>query len=171
MTANVSPSHVELLRATQQEDAAPSSDRLADQVHRGVLLRLRRGVYVAAQSWLEAPPWRRFELAVAAEAQTGCSPLFCRESALLLHGLRVLTMPAAVQLRTSGRGRVTTLPEVSMTGRLSAAQFLHRRAESPASGRATSAEAQLRNIRKKYVEPALPDGMSRPEHRSALRRG
>lgn len=171
MAPKLSNSTVELLRAAQYDDDADPSNRLADQVHRGVLLRLRRGVYVDAQSWLEAPRWRRFDLTVAAEAQAGASPLFCRETALLLHGLPVLELPSAVQLRTAGRGRVTTLPEVSLTGRLSAAQYLRRCAEGPDSARSTSAEAELRNIRKKYVEPALPAGMSRPELRSAVTRG
>lgn len=172
MAPNLSISHVELLRASTDGDGSYSSDWLTDQVHRGVLLRLRRGVYVDAQSWLKAPRWRRYEFTAAGEALTGGSPpLFCRETALRLHGLPVLHMPPAVQVRTAGRGRVTTMPEVVMTGQLSSREFMQRYVGEKLSLSATSAEAKLRNISKKYVEPALPGGISRPELRSAVTRG
>ena len=170
MAPNQSISRVALLQATTNDDGAYSSDRLADQLHRGVLLRLRRGVYVAAESWLMAPRWRRYELAAAAEALVGGPPLFCRETALRLHGLPVLNLSSAIKVRTVGRGRVTTLPEVSMTGQVSTAEFLGRYAVSHGAQRRASAEAKLRNVRKKYLEPALPAGVSRPELRSAAAR-
>lgn len=164
-------SSAELLRATANDDEGFSSDWLADQVHRGVLLRLRRGVYVDAGVWLDAPRWRRYELVAAAESLMNGSPLFCRETALLLHGLPVLNVPSTVQVRTDGRGRVTTTPEVSMTGQISTTQFMRRYNACHTSKSAPTGAARLANISKKYVEPALPAGISRPELRSAVARG
>lgn len=159
-------SAVELLVSAAADDG--TSDRLADQVHRGQLLRLRRGVYAEADCWLTAPTWRRHEISTAAEALTG-SALFCRETALRLHGLPVLNMPAAIQLRTTGRGRVKTEPEWPMTGQVSPTQFLARRSQAP--GAMPADAAALRNITRKHMEPVLPAGITRPQLRAAVARG
>lgn len=169
MHSTAQPPTIELIGAAADEVGVHSSDQLADHVRRGRLLRVRRGVYVRVESWVEAPPWRRHEIAAAAEAQR-YDPLFCRETALLIHRLPVLNLPGTVFVRTAGRGRVSTQPRSSMTGQLTASQFIRRRAER-GPGDESIAVAALRNIPKKYVEPALPAGVSRTEFRAATAGG
>ncbi|GAA4834840.1 hypothetical protein GCM10023354_13160 [Garicola koreensis] len=170
MSTTSQTASVQLLRAQAHDDGFHSSDQLADRVHRGELLRVRRGVYIDAAAWLQAPTWRRHEIATAAEALKDDFALFCRETALRLHGLPVLNMPQALQVRTAGRGRVATVSPAPMTGQLTAAQFLRRyAARGPQT--ASGAEARLSTIGTKFVEPALPAGMSRAELRSATSRG
>lgn len=167
-TAQTAP--VELIRAASHDDGYHSSDQLAGRVHRGELLRVRRGVYVEAASWLQAPGWRRHEIATAAEALKDEFALFCRETALRIHGLPVLNMPEALQVRTAGRGRVATVLPAPMTGQVTAIQFLRRHAARGAQAPGTD-QAGLDTIGTKFFEPALPTGMSRSELRRATAGG
>lgn len=168
ITAQTAP--VELIRAAAHDDGYHSSDQLAGRVHRGELLRVRRGVYIDAAAWLQAPGWRRHEIAIAAEALKDDFALFCRETALRIHGLPVLNMPEALQVRTAGRGRVATALPGPMTGQVTATQFLRRHAARGGQAPET-AKARLDSIGTKFVEPALPAGMSRSELRGATARG
>ena len=170
MSTTSQASAVHLVRSEAHDDGSHSSDQLADRVHRGELLRLRRGVYLEAAVWLQAPGWRRHEVTAAAEAMKNDVALFCRETALRIYGLPVLKMPAAIQVRAAGRGRVGTVSPASMTGQVTAAQFLRRHAAGgPAAGSAD--EAALNPVATKFLEPALPAGVSRSELRRAISRG
>lgn len=72
---------------------------------RGELVRLHRGVYAHAESWIDAPPWVRHAAAVAARAAAHPPSVFCRETALHLHGVQQIWAADRVQVRTGTRGR------------------------------------------------------------------
>lgn len=70
----------------------------------GRLHRIRPGAYVRRQIWDELPPWERYRLRVLAVAHTWTSPVFCLESAAVLHGLPIFGEPTHVHvLSTDGR--------------------------------------------------------------------
>ncbi len=93
------------------------------ELRRGRLLKLRRGVYLPAVTWAESHPSERFSLTAAATALQLEEPVFCRETALHLHGLPLLQMPPDVQVRAGTRHQARRLKQPSMTGTLSAREF------------------------------------------------
>lgn len=157
----------ELVTAARQEDGSHSSERLVELLRCGRMLRLRRGIYVATQAWAEAPPWIRYDMATAAVAMSR-APLFCRETALTLHGLPVLNTPQAVFVRTTDPGAVGKLPPAPMTGRVDPQQF-RRRYDAQHSDAASLPPATLKNVPTKLLEVACPVGTSRAELRRLVR--
>ncbi|MGJ9371590.1 hypothetical protein [Nesterenkonia sp. CF4.4] len=99
VSALTDPAPIRLIRSAWQPDDLHSATRLSAQVAAAELLRVRRGIYVDAAAWVRSPPWIRAQIAVAAMAHRRPNSLFCRDSALLLHGLP-LTTPPHVTLRT-----------------------------------------------------------------------
>lgn len=93
------------------------------ELRRGRLLRLRRGVYLPVDTWAESHPSERFSLTAAATALQLEEPVFCRETALHLHGLPLLQMPPDVQIRAGTRHQARRLKQPSMTGTLNAQEF------------------------------------------------
>ncbi len=91
----------------------PSDDGLsAKQLQRragaGELTRLRRGIYTERAAWESAYPSERHLCAAAAAAMAKQRPLFCRETALALHGVPLLHAPQAVHLRTGDSRKAHT---------------------------------------------------------------
>ncbi len=116
-----------LLRvACPLQDGSHSSDALSEAMRRGKMLRLRRGVYVPAEVWLRSHPSERYRLAVAAESLQNPNVVFCRESALSIHGLPLLAVPRQIHLRVASRGSVRTSRQTPLTGSVSKAEFLRR---------------------------------------------
>src|SRR5699024_7425028 len=95
-------------------------------VQRGRLLRLRRRVYVPTEVWVQSQPSQRYQLMIAATSLQLEDPVFCRESALQIHGLPLLDLPAAVHLRAASQATVRTNRQPPVTGRLSPADFWKR---------------------------------------------
>src|SRR5699024_1178623 len=122
MTAATQTSEpVPLLQARRQPDGGHSSKQLSSAVRRGELLRLRPGVYVHTASWTQAPPWHRYQVVIGAAALRDPALIFCRESALVLHGLPLRRVPPKVTVRTTRPGWAGTKPAPQTTGPLSSA--------------------------------------------------
>lgn len=86
---------------------APAQDprRLSRAVDRGDLVRVRPGAYADRTAWNSAYPLSRYlatVLAIAASRRSGPA-VFCREAALVLHGIGVWSCPREVSVRA---GRV-----------------------------------------------------------------
>lgn len=99
-------SELELLRAGPGQGRSSSS--LSRDAGRGLLLRLRPGIFVRAAEWECSPLWVRHRAAAAAAALSIPSAVLCRETALALYGVPLLRVPREVQLRTISRGMVGT---------------------------------------------------------------
>lgn len=105
-----------LTRASPADDGAHTSQALTRAVDTGQLLRVRRGVYLEPSAWLLAPPWDRHLLATAAARLWDPETVFCRETALALHGVHQLSTPEAVHLRTWRRQEAGIRAAPRMTG-------------------------------------------------------
>lgn len=112
-----------LLTAGPQLEGGHSAVTYSRAVQRGRLLRLRRGVYVPTDKWFHCHPSQRYRLMVAATSLQLEEPVFCRESALQIHGLPLLHLPTAVHLRAGSPGSVRTTRQPPLTGGLSPAEF------------------------------------------------
>lgn len=107
----------QLTRSRLMLDGRHSTTLLTAAVRRGEMLRLRRGVYVDVQDWCSAPPWERHLLITGAAALWHPESIFCRQTALALHGVPLLRSPAAVQIRTSRPQQVGRRRSSPLTGR------------------------------------------------------
>ncbi|TDS82648.1 hypothetical protein EV640_11421 [Nesterenkonia aurantiaca] len=130
---------ITLVQAALEAGGLHTGTVLSREVSRGTRLRVRPGVYAESQAWSEALPSERYLASLAAAAMTGSSGAFCRESALALHGLPLLRVPAAVHRRTLHRSQVGVHRS---PGRLSYPTRFH--------------------------EPPLPRGVTRAQMRLAL---
>ncbi|GAA1143359.1 hypothetical protein [Nesterenkonia lutea] len=163
------PAPIQLIRSCWQPNDLHSATRLSALVASGHCLRVRRGVYVAASDWIRSPPWVRAEIAIAAMATRLPESLFCRESALLLHGLPLARTPPHVTLRTTDPGLVGISRREPMTGTTRAQSWLasyHSR--HPEDGATATA---LLNLPTRRIEPVLPHGMTRSSLRQTQRGG
>lgn len=158
-----------LTAAAACADGTHTSDQLAQRVRSGRAFRVRRGVYVEPRDWLEAPPWQQYRIAVAATAMAS-DPVFCRETALLLHDVPLSRVPAGVTIRTVRKGSTGTAGGPSLTGSLSKAKFRQRyRADNP---EAPDFHARrLRNVPTRRIYPALRSDASRDDHFDDVRTG
>ena len=168
-TTRTGTQRVDLIRSSLQENGVHSSAHLIGRISRGEMVRVRRGVYLPAQAWAEAPPWARYRIAICAAAMTQ-DLIFCRDSALVLHGIPLLSTPPAIFARTANPGEAKTHAPPQMTGRVPLQQFLRRYSESHPEA-APLRTAHLSNFPTKRLEPARPKNISRPEHRAQLRSG
>lgn len=161
---------IPLIRSTDdRDDGAPSSDRLVRALRAGEVLRLRRGVYVRSRDWLDAEPWTRYEYVVAAVALRRPSPLFCRQSALLLHGLPLPTTPDRVHVRVGGRGSAGTRRAPTMTEGVAAQRRLA--AEAMPAGGSVDLRRLLRPTPTHQLEAAQPAGVDRAALRELVASG
>ncbi|MDS2173953.1 hypothetical protein Q7C18_14695 [Nesterenkonia sp. CL21] len=140
-------------------DGLHTGTDLSYGVRTGDMLRLRRGVYVPAQEWLDAAPWERPVLMIAATALADPETVFCRTSALLLHGIPLLHPPQRIHVRTMRRSSVRITRQTPMTGRLSADAVLAKHRRPPARA------AILQGMPTQRHEPMIPPD----QHRSAMR--
>lgn len=134
-----------LLRPSDDGLSAKQLQRRADD---GELTRLRRGVYTERTTWQNAYPSERHVGAAAAVALTKQRPVFCRETALALHRVPLLSTPRAVHVRTAdsrkahteaspAQARSRRTPEVPQLRHLGLPKPRHlSRAESDAAYRA-----------------------------------
>lgn len=105
-----------LIQAHLAEDGTHASQALTRAVDVGRLLRIRRGVYLNPAVWLQAPPWDRHLLAIAATALWTPEGVFCRQTGLAAHGVHQLATPDAVHLRTWLRQTAGVRAAPRMTG-------------------------------------------------------
>lgn len=152
-------SRIALHVAGLDTDGVHTGARLSRQVDSGELIRLRRGVYVATRDWLEARPWERPALAVAATALVAPRTVFCGTSALLLHGVPLLTPPRRVHVRTLRRSSVRLTRQTPMTGRTAPERVVRRLGLPPA------AVERLQGIPTQRHEPVIPPHHTRDDLR------
>jgi hypothetical protein len=101
------------------------------QLHRGYtrgsLVRVRQGVYLPAEQWLSGTGWDRYALTTASLAVRGESPVFCRETGLLLWGLGLAGIPQTVEYQTGRRQELGRAPAPTLYGNRDAAEELKGR--------------------------------------------
>ncbi|TLP75532.1 hypothetical protein [Nesterenkonia sphaerica] len=168
MASSAGRTPIELV-AGAYRDGEHTSTLLARGVRAGRLFRVRSGVYVAAADWMDSPPWRRYEAAVAATAMSR-DPVFCRETALLLHGVPLLRTPESVWARTIRQGGTGRVAAPALSGPLSTEGF-RRAYRQRHPGRTDIPATLLRNIPTRLVYPPLPTGMRRGALLESLRSG
>ncbi|WP_150462265.1 hypothetical protein [Nesterenkonia ebinurensis] len=167
--ASTTSTTIQIITASLQDDGAHSSNQLAPKVKAGQLLRVRRGVYVEATSWIRAQPWTRHRIAVAATAAAS-DPVFCRETALLLHNVPLIRVPTAVTARTLQAGGSRTVKPPPLTGPLNVNQF-RRLYRQRFPGEPDVHPSRLLNIPTKLLHPPLSEGISRKQSLGQLRSG
>lgn len=153
---------VRLLHGAPDPSGAHSSHLYGERLRRGELVRLRRGIYVETDTWLEALPSLRHRMVMGAVAMKDPETVFCRESALSLHGLPLRQVPREITVRTRHPSRVGRRTPPSLTGSLPSAVFL-RRAATTSAGHHVA--ARLTNLPTRCSEPPVPPGLTRAELR------
>lgn len=102
----VESAHIELLSVSAQRGR--SSSALNRDAQRGLLTRLRPGIFVRRRQWGQTPRWLKHMAATAAVGLSVPSAILCRETALAVCGVPLLTVPGEVHVRTLSRGMVGT---------------------------------------------------------------
>lgn len=164
-----SDSTPELIVAAPQRDGTHTATQLSKLVRTGRALRVRRGVYIQPQHWISAMPWQRYRIAVAATALAS-EPIFCRETALLLHNAPLTRIPGTVRARTMRAGGSGKVAAPSLTGQLPLGQFreLYQR-QHPGKGEVGA--HRLLNVPTQLLRPPQVQGISRQAMMDGLRAG
>lgn len=167
------PAQITLIRSHELPDGTHSSTRLKNAVNAGQMLRLRRGIYVRTAEWLAAPPWERQLAVIGATAMTRTAPVFCRETALVLHGAPLLGTLEAVQLRTRNQGGARLLRPPVMTGSSDPAAVIRRHVTlgDDDAGAVLPSVAALRGMPTRLHEHVAPPQSSRPPFRQLVGAG
>lgn len=105
-----------LIRPSQAEGPQTAGERASRAAASGRLIRLARDVYLARHLWDVAPPWQRYELAIAAKAHSHPNARFRREAALTLWGLPLARTPREVTLRADTRAAAGRVPAAAAGG-------------------------------------------------------
>lgn len=93
---------VPLTLVSDYERAGKDRRSLARQAERGLLVRVRSGVYVPAETWNGLKWWDQYRLHIEAVAQTASSPhTFSRQSAAALWGIPFFGMRNDVHIVTA----------------------------------------------------------------------
>lgn len=169
LSAPNTPERIEIIRSSRQESGVHTSERLAGRMRRGELLRIRRGLYIPARRWAEAPPWIKYHAAIAALA-TARNAIFCRESALVLHGIPLLSTPTALHARTTDAGDAKSHRPTPMMGAVAPQEFRKRYLQNHPEARALSSAA-FTNVPLTMREAACPEAVTRSEMRIKLGTG
>lgn len=108
-----------LMYATNDPLAEDRQHTLHRAAARGTVIRIRPGIFVDTELWNAAFPRERHLASAAATAITvRATPVFCRETALLLHGLPLDEVPGEISRRALSSGasgfRGPDKPEASM---------------------------------------------------------
>lgn len=130
------PEELELLMVGSQP--GHSSSTLNREVDKGLMLRLKPGVFVGRSPWEASPLWIKHRAAAAAVGLNNPSAVLCRETALAVYGVPLLRVPREVQLRTVNRGLVG-MSKVTVPGPEAARRFPVRRLGPPVPRRNSAA--------------------------------
>lgn len=133
-----------LLQADPDDGGRASPQAFSARVDAGELLRVRPGVYLELEAWLRSPPWERPLIAAAAHALAAPETIFCRETALSLHGVSLLNPEGFVHVRVPSNASTGRRRPRAMTGRASA-QRLQQMCQQT-GGIALNPDRALRNI-------------------------
>lgn len=88
--------------------AGGTTDALHRSFRAGLLVRIRRGFYVATEDWLRARPSERFAWTTTAVSRSVKGAVFCGQTAAVAGGLPTLGTPPCVELATTLPGRSGT---------------------------------------------------------------
>ncbi len=86
--------------------AGGSLRAVAREYESGALVRLMRGVYIDTDDWIGATTWDRYLLTTAGLALAEHRYVFCRETALVLLGIPLGTVPERVHVLVGHPARV-----------------------------------------------------------------
>ncbi|MBF4992909.1 hypothetical protein ITX31_02140 [Arthrobacter gandavensis] len=93
----------ELILAADADVYGGGRHSLAARCRKGRIVRLRAGVYVDAESWHALAPWERERLRIRAAVAQGSLPRVpVQESAAIMWGLPVLSLPPEVLILADG---------------------------------------------------------------------
>lgn len=109
---------IPMMLADPSGTSAQDPRRLSRAVERGDLVRIRPGVYAERAGWNDAYPMNRYMatvLAIAASRRAGAA-MFCRETALALHGISLWSFPREISVRSARAGSSGTRRPVRTAG-------------------------------------------------------
>ncbi|HRO31724.1 hypothetical protein, partial [Citricoccus sp.] len=109
---------IPMILADPSGASAQDPRRLSRAVERGDLIRIRPGAYAERAGWNDAFPMSRYMatvLAIAASRRAG-DAVFCRETALALHGISLWSLPREVSVRTARAGSTGARRPARMPG-------------------------------------------------------
>lgn len=104
------------IRPSLSDHPEAAGERASRKTAGGELVRLARGVYLPRRIWTDAPPWKRYEMAIAAKAHSHPGAVFRREAALVLWRLPLLRTPREITLRALGRSTAGRVPAAERGG-------------------------------------------------------
>lgn len=157
-----------LISVRGNDDGGRRRRRLSDANARGELLRLDRGVYVDPSLWLGAAPWTRHLLTTRAHALTQPGAVFCRETALSLHGFPLLRAPQYVHVRTGSRSNTGRRRAQQMVSPAVSRNVLARHEDGGPQGRGLQERDLVPPAVKKVLVAGGAGRRRRPFHRPAL---
>jgi hypothetical protein len=109
---------ITMILADHSGTSAQDPRRLSRAVERGDLVRIRPGVYAERAGWNDAYPMNRYMatvLAVAASRRRHAA-VFCRETALALHGINLWSLPREINVRSERPGSTGIRKPVTVPG-------------------------------------------------------
>lgn len=151
----------DLISVCGTDDGGRLRARASAAARRGALLRLAHGVYIRPRDWLGAPAWTRHLYAALAYARANPQVVFCRETALALHGVPLLDTPREVHVRTPhrasvGRRRTASMGQSPHTAAAVLAEHQQLRTRSRPLNEADLRRPQIRRVLAPMTHPESP---------------
>lgn len=116
-----------LLIVTHRRDGGAFARALDRDFHRGLLVRLARGVYCPTEVWLKAAPWDRHLLNALAYAQSVQQPfVLAGATAAAVHGLPLVSTPDTISFRAAARPSARRRDRKTPYGNRTTAETLRR---------------------------------------------
>jgi hypothetical protein len=126
--------------------AGGTTDALHRSFRAGLLVRIRRGFYVATEDWLGARPSERFAWTTTAVSRSVKGAVFCGQTAAVAGGLPTLGTPPCVELATTLPGRSGTRKSTLLVlGQSGAAEDVRRTRSYPLRYRLRAGVDPVRN--------------------------
>lgn len=140
-----------------------SRSTLMRAVDRGDLLRLRPGVFVETWAWLTAKPWVRHLALAAAVGLQQPGAVFCRQTALALYGVPLLSVPEAIHVRAVAASECGALAPPAVLGKCPSSVVEELKAEASRREDAYVSAFTLHPLLR--CLPPVPPAYSAPEAR------
>lgn len=144
-----------------------SRSTLMRSVDQGKLLRLRPGVFVETWAWLTAKPWGRHSALAAAVGLQRPDAVFCRQTALALYGVPLLSVPDAVHVRAFAASESGAVAPTAALGKCPGSVAAELRAE--AARREDAYVSAFTLPRMKRCMPPVPPQYSATDARKLYR--
>ncbi|GAB3521820.1 hypothetical protein GCM10027402_12590 [Arthrobacter monumenti] len=146
-----------LISVSDYERAGENRRSLARQVQRGVLVRVRPGIYAPAREWQDLTWWDQYRLKVEAVAQGPASdPIFSRQSAASVWGIPFFGAKNHVHVQVGP----------STHGRLSAGVQSHRdlELESPVQRKELWVTTRAQTVIELALSVPFPQAVAAADH-------